>query len=606
MKPTRRQFFFICTFVGMIFAILAAPRPAQASYTYNYGCDGPYTSGAYYTAHCYAETINNNGGGNIDDTSSMTVPIPGDVAPGTIRVTSVSARDTGYYYGPGFSIFVGWCGSGNTCTDSQGWPVAATSSFGIAIRRIGPNGYARADINFVMNRTVGTVSAGCSASPNPITLQNGSATTSLSGYGSDPWGGLITQFAWNFGDGTTGETPTQMKLASDRQSVPTLASGLSADRLFGIEPVQAGGGGGGIAPPSLNFSATPNPVYAGQPTTLSWSATPVSGGWITMTSNFYPGEMPASGSYPVTPAAGTTFTITATETVTSLGSGSTTQSLMPTVYPAPTSHPYTAPGTYTVQVTAYSSSGNYGFGSCTVTVLPPPTPTVDLKVNGSNGPLTLPYGSQPTLTWTATNSTSCVASGAWSGSKPLTGTEQTPPLTAGVLAFTLTCANSASQGVDTVTVTVEPPPVPIVDLKASRAGGTPSDGPITVDFNYPVFLTWSTQSATSCAGSGGNTSWFGPKPLQQTQGVSTGNLTISATFVLTCTGLGGARSDSVTVEVLQAPVDFPRALFDGSFAAPRIELNRAGELTIRFDPRVVELPPPGFTIILAPENKEGT
>lgn len=62
-------------------------------------------------------------------------------------------------------------------------------------------------------------------------------------------------------------------------------------------------------------------------------------------------------------------------------------------------------------------------------------PTVSLTASPTTGisPLNV------TLTWSSTESASCVATGAWSGTKALSGTEVVSGLTAGSRTFTLTC-----------------------------------------------------------------------------------------------------------------------------------------------------------------------
>jgi len=89
-----------------------------------------------------------------------------------------------------------------------------------------------------------------------------------------------------------------------------------------------------------------------------------------------------------------------------------------------------------------------------------------------------------------------------------------------------------------VTIGFSPPDVDI------RADG--SDGPITIGYNTSAQLTWTSAEAISCTGNWG----ANPKPLQMpAPGESTGNLTSSQTYTLTCDNLGGPRSDSVTVNV---------------------------------------------------------
>ena len=45
------------------------------------------------------------------------------------------------------------------------------------------------------------------------------------------------------------------------------------------------------------------------------------------------------------------------------------------------------------------------------------------------GPSAITSGSSSTLTWSATNATSCTASGSWSGAMPVSGSQSTGPLT---------------------------------------------------------------------------------------------------------------------------------------------------------------------------------
>jgi len=79
-------------------------------------------------------------------------------------------------------------------------------------------------------------------------------------------------------------------------------------------------------------------------------------------------------------------------------------------------------------------------------------PWVDLKVNGSDGPITIPYNSSATLTWNSANANYCVASGAWSGTKLTSGSESTGNLTSGPRTYTLTCYGPGGLASDSVTI----------------------------------------------------------------------------------------------------------------------------------------------------------
>lgn len=81
-----------------------------------------------------------------------------------------------------------------------------------------------------------------------------------------------------------------------------------------------------------------------------------------------------------------------------------------------------------------------------------PTPTVDLKANGYDGSITIPYNSSAILSWTSSNANYCVASGAWFGTKAISGSESTGNLTSGPKTYTLTCYGPGGSASDSVTI----------------------------------------------------------------------------------------------------------------------------------------------------------
>ncbi|MDP2934772.1 MAG: hypothetical protein Q8N59_03350, partial [bacterium] len=98
------------------------------------------------------------------------------------------------------------------------------------------------------------------------------------------------------------------------------------------------------------------------------------------------------------------------------------------------------------------------------------------------------------------------------------------------------------------TVTVNPPPPPIVDISADSTD---------IPYNTSTMLRWTTTYATSCTPALGPINWTssGNKTVP-TGSWSTGNLTgpSNYTYRLTCTGLGGTTSDSVNVLVDGPPL----------------------------------------------------
>jgi hypothetical protein len=83
------------------------------------------------------------------------------------------------------------------------------------------------------------------------------------------------------------------------------------------------------------------------------------------------------------------------------------------------------------------------------------TPMVDLMVNNQNGPVDVPTGSDINLSWTSQNATNCTASGDWSGSKNVTGSEVIGNITSSKI-FVLSCSNESNSASDSVRVFVEP------------------------------------------------------------------------------------------------------------------------------------------------------
>ncbi|OGF64558.1 hypothetical protein A2661_01145 [Candidatus Giovannonibacteria bacterium RIFCSPHIGHO2_01_FULL_45_24] len=99
--------------------------------------------------------------------------------------------------------------------------------------------------------------------------------------------------------------------------------------------------------------------------------------------------------------------------------------------------------------------------SDSVTVTSVPLPSVDLKGNGSDGPITIPYNTSLALSWTSSNATSCNGEGhsSWSGAKAISGSQTIAPLTnGGTNRFSLTCTGSGGSRSDGVTVTVASQP----------------------------------------------------------------------------------------------------------------------------------------------------
>ena len=212
----------------------------------------------------------------------------------------------------------------------------------------------------------------------------------------------------------------------------------------------------------------------------------------------------------------------------------TTGSRAETNIPAGTTYDYT--------ITCQNAAGTTASDSVRMVVVA--APTVDVRVNGSNGPLTFIQPANYTVSWSSTNSTSCSALINLPGPIASSGLTTFSNVLQAVYRYTVQCVNSAGSAVtDTVVVSVNPPP-PTVDLRID--GG---NGPITQVEPGGYTLSWTSTSAASCTASSSDMLWTG------TVGAS-GTITISGavigphTYTLTCSNVTGTASDTVTAYIV--------------------------------------------------------
>ena len=157
--------------------------------------------------------------------------------------------------------------------------------------------------------------------------------------------------------------------------------------------------------PTLAFSANPVTIVSGNSSTLTWTPTNAASCWA-WGGGIDGWKTPTGGNQVVSPATTTTYFMECWNS-TSVSSG--------------------------VKQAAVN-----------VTV---PIPTVDLKINGSNGPLNLTQGATKNISWTTANAASCTASSSdgFSGSKSVPTGEES--VIANVTSnHTLTCLNSLGNG----------------------------------------------------------------------------------------------------------------------------------------------------------------
>ncbi|MEK7151804.1 MAG: hypothetical protein AAB773_00025, partial [Patescibacteria group bacterium] len=151
------------------------------------------------------------------------------------------------------------------------------------------------------------------------------------------------------------------------------------------------------------------------------------------------------------------------------------------------------------------------------------------------------YGGEATLSWSATNATSCTLDGEGVGTS---GSRGTGSLT-NSRSFSLSCSNSCTNGGSAsaqssayITVGNEPAPADgaYVSLWADNYSVTTGDG---------TTLRWSSRDASNCSASGG---WDGGKDTSGDEW--TGALSNDTTFRITCDdNQGGTLTDSVFIQV---------------------------------------------------------
>ncbi len=162
-------------------------------------------------------------------------------------------------------------------------------------------------------------------------------------------------------------------------------------------------------PPTVSLEAAPTSVTAGDFSTLTWWSTDAD---ACEALQDWSGAKPTSGNEDVGPLVSTSeFALTCSNT-----GGPTTVSAVVNVDAAP----------------------------------PPPVPTVSLAAS----PSSVAHNGSTTVTWTSIDAGLCIADDAWSGEKPISGSETIGGLTASS-TFALTCIGDGGSATRSVTVTVQ-------------------------------------------------------------------------------------------------------------------------------------------------------
>jgi len=269
-------------------------------------------------------------------------------------------------------------------------------------------------------------------------------------------------------------------------------------------------------PVVVSFLANPTAITKGQQSTLSWTVT----GATTVAISGV-GNVPLSGTAPVSPTATTTYTLTATNAAGSVSANATITVTTPAVtllacYASPANIILGESSTLNFQSqNATSVSINQGVGAVgltgSVAVTPQVSTTYTVTATGQNNttsscsiavqvtagplpkiiqfsasPMSILSGQSSTLLWVVDNSTSQTITTL--GTVVAAGTASVSPTA--TTTYTLTATNAAGSVTATATVTVTQIPNPIV--VNFTANPNPSNTP-----GGPVVLTCQTQNAAS-------------------------------------------------------------------------------------------------------------
>ena len=487
----------------------------------------------------------------------------------TDPMPSVSLQTSAQSVSAGSTVDLTWSSENATeCSASDGWTgvralsgaettAALTETSTFTLTCSGPGGSSSATETVIVTSVVAAPTI--TISTDPSTVQSGETT----------------QLTWMATDATScsasGSWSGERELSGTVTSAP-----LTSNALFRLVCVGPGGSTLDVAtvtveqvpPPTVSLAAASTTVDTAAETTLSWTSAnatscTASGAWngaretsgsqstgaltsdatftltctgeggsasdsVTVTVQAVPPELTltaADGS--VASGSATTLTWGAQNADSCEASGSWTGSRATSG--SVSTGALTSDATFTLTCTGEGGSVS---DSVTVTVQAVPP---ELTLTAADG--SVASGSATTLTWSAQNADSCEASGSWTGSRAASGSESTGALTSDA-AYTLTCSGPGGSASETVSVTVVAAPPSLTFAAADTAIG---EGASTT-------LTWSTENVDSCQASG---DWSGARAASGSE--STGALTSTASYTLTCSGPDGDVVDTVVVTVAPVP-----------------------------------------------------
>ncbi|MEK7538631.1 MAG: hypothetical protein AAB552_02200 [Patescibacteria group bacterium] len=446
---------------------------------------GPLTSARTYDLKCTGE----NGESLVESLTVNVIPLPTgrlDASPnpipynGNTMLTWSSSNETESCVASG-----GWSGEKKIAGNQKESGLLSTKTY--LLKCTGRGGSVTSSVTVSV---IPLPSGSLTAEPNPVPYKG---TTTLAWSSSDATV-CDASGSWRGRKATTGTESTGPLVSSKTYVLKCTGRGGVTTKSVTVRV---------LGVPKGTLVAEPNIVPYNGNATLTWSATgnaascTASGAWN--------GMKTAEGSEVVGP-----LTATQKYILTCTGPGGDS-----------------VPQTVTIRVEAQVLAGS-----------PSVKPTMEFSAES----ISIPYGTSPTLVWSSEGTSSCTASGGWTGMKESSGSE-TPAPTTRATTYSLNCRGAGGSVSKSVSVSV----VALPTAGALRAS------PNQVPDGETTNITWTAgKGATSCTASGGENltkPWSGTKEISGTMIV--GPFTTTQALVLTCSGAGGeSKPQSVTIKVL--------------------------------------------------------
>jgi|GEM_PF-5710824 len=175
-------------------------------------------------------------------------------------------------------------------------------------------------------------------------------------------------------------------------------------------------------------------------------------------------------------------------------------------------------------------------------------PTVDIRADDTH----VDFDDSTTVRWSSTHADTCRGSGGtsgWSGNRARSGSFNTGDLTRDV-TFTIRCENENGSATDSVTISVDEEDD---DDDNVRPTVTIWANPTSVVEGGSSTVSWSSNNADRCRGTGGTSGWNGSN-RNRSGSFSTGTLSGSVTFAIRCENRHGSATDSVAISVYPKPI----------------------------------------------------